>query len=307
MTESRREVTIIANPISGEGASYHKAELLARRLRRRGVPCRVLPTEHAGHASDLAHEAASDSRAVIAVGGDGTVNEVAHGLAGTDTPLVVMPTGTANVLAHELRVGKHVSAAIRAICHGKVRRMDLGRVTHPEPDPTRRSCFACMASCGYDAAVTRAMHFSRTGKINYAHYVPVMLQAFCDYTYPELSVMLDGQRWPRGVRHVVVSNTRSYGGPFRVATRARFDDSLFDVVLFEKGGPFWLLLYMASLVVRGHFVLPGVKLIRARVVQVSSESPAPYQLDGDFVGHTPLTVELEPKALGVLTTRSERR
>ena len=125
------EVVLIANPISGEGASYHKAELLAGRLRRRGVPCRVLPTVRAGHATDLAREAAADSRAVIAVGGDGTVNEVAHGLAGTDTPLVVMPTGTANVLAHELRIGKHVSAALRAVCHGKLKRMDLGRVPRP--------------------------------------------------------------------------------------------------------------------------------------------------------------------------------
>ena len=298
-------MTIIVNPISGEGASWHKAQLLAGKLRRRGLPCQVRATAGPGHGRELAAESAEGSRTVVAVGGDGTVNEVVCGLAGTDTPLTVLPTGTANVLAHELGIGKHVSATVNTLCRGKPRRMDLGRViTHPQQSRTREH-FVCLASCGFDAAVTRAMQQYRGGKnITYAHYVPIALKAFCDYTYPELSVMLDGRPWPRKAYHVLISNTRSYGGPFRIATHAEFDDGLFDVVLLEKGGPFWLSAYAAALIVRAHLLLPGVKMVRAKTVRVTSECPAPCQLDGDFVGHTPLAVEIAPAALVVLVAEN---
>ena len=164
-----------------------------------------------------------------------------------------------------------------------------------------RTRFACMASCGFDAEVARTMHLRRTGSISYGHYVPVMAKALCDYAYPRLSVILNGHAWPRKVCHVVISNTRSYGGPFRVATRARYDDRMFDVVMFEYPGPWWLMAYMGSLVIRAQRLLPGVRMVRARKVQVECESPAPYQLDGDFAGYAPLTVEVEPRALSVLT------
>ena len=296
-------ITIIANPISGGGAAYRKAQVLSARLTKLGMPCRVLTTGRTFHGRELARESAGESSVVVAVGGDGTVNEVVEGLAGTETPLVVLPTGTANVLAHELRITRHVGSALKAIVRGRHRHMDLGHVIDPQDDPNRRNWFACMASCGFDAAVARSMHLQRTGSINYGHYVPVTVKAFCDYTYPSLSVKLDGCWWPREVRHVVICNTRSYGGPFRIATKAHCDDGLFDVVLLEHGGPVWMLAYMAAMVVRAQFVLPGVKMVRARGVRVESRGPAMYQLDGDFVGYTPFEVEMEAGALPVLTAR----
>jgi len=189
---------------------------------------------------------------------------------------------------------------------GRRRHMDLGRVTEPHSGPGEKSRFACMASCGFDASVAESMHAHRTGAIIMAHYVPVTVRMLCDYTYPALSVMLDGRPWDRKVHHVFISNTRSYGGPFRVATKAEYDDGLFDVVMLEYGGSRWLLAYMLSLVVRAQFWLPGVKMVRARRVRVSSDSPAPYQLDGDYVGHTPFAVELEAGALAVMTARTRR-
>jgi len=263
----------------------------------------VLTTGHAGHGRELAREAAADSRVVVAAGGDGTVNEVAQGLAGSETPLTVLPTGTANVLAHELRIRKRIVSAFRTIVHGKRRRMDLGRVIVPQGGANHRDRFACMVSCGFDAAVVQTMEGFRTGNISYAHYVPVILKTLCDYTYPRLSVILDGRLWDKRVCLVIISNTRSYGGPFPGAYHAACDDGLLDVVLLEYPGPGWLLTYMASLVVRGLLLVPGAELIRARRVRVESEEPAPYQLDGDYAGEAPLEVEVEPGALTVLTTR----
>lgn len=294
----RNVVTIIVNPISGEGASYHKAALLAKRLDRRGIPSRLWTTEQARQGGTLAHQAAPESRAVVAVGGDGTVNDVVQGLVGTDTPLAVLPTGTANVLAHELGIRKHVSSTVKVVTNRRVRRMDLGYAGG--------QYFVCMASCGFDAAVTYQMHRHRTGNINYAHYVPMTLKAFWNYDYPELRVTVDGKVLPEPAYHVIIGNTRSYGGPFKIATRAWNDDGLLDVVIFCGRGPVWLGAYLLSTIFRGHVLLPRVHMLRGRRVEIESSGPVPYQLDGDFAGYSPLTAEVREHALAVLMSPRKR-
>lgn len=295
MGSPRRRVLIIVNPISGRGDADRRAREVERGLAQAGCNVRRTVTERAGHAVELAREAAETGvDAVLVCGGDGTVNETLEGLAGSRTALAQMPLGTANVLGHELGLKSASGWVTELMLHGRPRRLDLGRCG------TR--FFICMASAGFDAYVTQQMAEVRKGAISYLTYVRPTLKAFWKYPFEPLRVTVDGELVDAPVYSVVVGNTRSYGAPFTMTPRARPDDGILDVCTFGGRGRSWLALYMVTTAVPVHQHLANVRFFTGRRIDVDAASPVAVQLDGDYKTQTPVSFEVEPDAITVLSS-----
>ena len=292
----RPDVVIIVNPIAGGGRGQKDAEEVERLLAAGGRSVERVLTNASGDAERAALGAAkSGANTVLVFGGDGTINEAAQGLAGSDTALAVLPLGTANVLAHELGLGYGPRRAAELVLRGRRRRLDLGRAAG--------RYFVCMASTGFDAYVTENMAKWRRGAISYLSYVGPTLKALWRYPYTPLRVRVDGAPMRRPAYHVIVGNVRNYGGPFTMTPNARPDDGLLDVVAFESGGPAMLGLYMAATTVHLHPRLRTVEMLRGRRIEVEAGEPVPVQTDGDFRGYSPACFEIASERITVLEDR----
>ena len=287
------DVVIIVNPIAGGGRGPGEAMEVQQRLDTGGRRVELVLTDAAGHAQRAAREAAEAGiETVLVCGGDGTINEAVQGLAHSDTALAVMPLGTANVLARDLKLSKGPKTAAALILGGRRRRMDLGRAAG--------RYFICMASAGFDAYVTEQMALWRKGAISYFSYVGPTWRALCRYPFEPMRVTVDGKPLEKPAYHLIVGNGRSYGGPFTMTPRAEDDDGLLDAVAFEGPGHVMLALYMLATTVRMHHRLGSVRYLRGKRFEVESARPVPMQLDGDFRANTPGVFEIVPGSVTVL-------
>lgn len=259
-------------------------------------------TSTPGHATELARDAALRGvDAVLACGGDGTVREVVEGVAHTSTALGVLPAGTANVWAHEAGVPLHLEAALAMATRARRVRIDTGTANG------RR--FLLMCSAGLDAAVVRAMEGSRTkGAFGRVAYAVAGVHRAAVTRGVRATVEVDGVLMQRDVLMAVVGNTRLFGMVAHVTARARADDGVFDVCVLSSGGgdnPARRL-GLAVSAVRGRLPelaaggVAGVDYLRGKVVRVTSESPIDVQADGDWIGLTPVDIEVDPASLLVL-------
>ncbi len=294
-----RSVLLIVNPISGRGRGPRIAGALASRLEARGIRAVLSPTRAAGDGERLA-AAASGHDAVLAVGGDGTVNEVLSGLVGRDVPLGIVPLGTANVLAKEFGHSRHVEAACDLIVRDRRRRIDLIEVL--EEDGRRRCWAAAVTGAGYDAHIVRAFHSWRRGPIvGHALYIAWGFAMMLDYRPPRIRVEADGRVLDEAATFVVVSNTRTYAGPLSFAPEARPDDGWLDVYRFRALGRFdYLRAFGFAMLHRPHWSGRSAGA-RAKEIRLTVlDGHVPMQVDGDPAGNAPARIRVAPGALDLL-------
>ena len=294
-------VRIIANPVSGMGRAARLLPQLVEALRAGGAETSVDVTARAGDAREAA-KGAGAADAVVAVGGDGTVNEVLNGLpleAGARAPaLGVLPTGTANVLAKELRLTRRPEEVARAVLAGRTLPWDVG----VREETGQR--FLLMAGAGFDAAVVHDFHANRRGTIHMAQYLAWGLRFVAVYRPPRLRVEIDGAPVEGPVGFVLVFNGAEYGGPLRFSAGARPDDGLFQVLLFRRAQPrdtvrLFAHGFLAAVLDRS-LSLPGAEFRPARRVRISADEPVPLQLDGDPAGFLPATFSIRPAAVRLI-------
>ena len=260
-----------------------------------GVRLDLMETNHAGHAEELAREAASHGKTlVVAAGGDGTIAEVANGLMGSNTPLGVIPLGTANVLAHELNLPFAPKAVAAALAFGRTRTLWPGMARSGE---TSR-LFVQMLGAGFDAHIVHTLPLPMKRLLGRGAYVVQTLRQLPQYAFKPIPIRLDGQEMQAA--SVIVSKGRLYGGKYLLAPDALPGEPGFSVVLFERGGPAITLLYGAALPLHRLGRAPGVRHIRATRVEFTGNSPVPAQTDGDKAGFTPLTVTDAPGPIQVV-------
>ena len=301
MPEAGRTLAIL-NPTAGNG----KAARIWPRLRAQADAARqweCVATEGVGHARRLAAEAARGGYArVVAIGGDGTVGEVANGLAHTETALAVVPLGTGNDSALNLGTPVELPAAVTLASEGGDRLIDLGQVR------TRQSTtyFVNVASFGFDAEVAwrvnRMAWMKRLGGT--APYVLGVLQTLWRYTAPPMRIRLDGQALDRRVFLVAVANAPSYGGGMRIAPPARHDDGLLDLCIVRDVSRLEVLRLVPRLYSGGHVGHPAVELARGCEVLAESAATVRCQADGELVGELPATFTIARGALRCVTGAS---
>jgi YegS/Rv2252/BmrU family lipid kinase len=267
-------------------------------LRRGGWDVTVVETEREGHAIDIARDAAARGvDVVVANGGDGTVNEVVNGIAGTDTALAVLPGGTANVWAGEIGVSKKPAEAMRSALHGERRRVDLG--------VANGRYFLLMASVGFDAMIIPRVSPVWKRRIGAASYILLGARAIFDSKHWHADVRIDGVTSHRDVYWLLAGNTRSYGGITDIMFRAVADDGLFDVGIMHRGGLRRMIADGIRVLRKKHEDSANIDYVRARVVEVLTPGIA-VQADGEAWGETPVRFEVAPLALHVIVPRGLR-
>jgi diacylglycerol kinase (ATP) len=289
---------IIANPTSGSirGAEgLRELRATAIWLTEHGLPTELALTEAAGHASELARECAqAGMEMVIAAGGDGTINDVAQGLAGTATALGVLPLGTMNVWARETGIPLSLPDARKLLLDGARQRVDLGRAG--------ARYFLLMAGIGFDAEVVRRVegNWLKRWGLKFLDYLLTAGMLGFTQQPARLWRRTDGKRRSTRALMVVIGNTRLHAGTLVFAHKAVIDDGQLDVVIIGGGG----LIHRARVI--GHALLrrpspdPRVRYEHCRGIRLESSPPLPVQVDGELIGHLPMTFSVVPAALTVI-------
>lgn len=294
MSMTCRRIKIIANPISGKGRSLKILGEIENLLKRKSVYFETIRTGRQGDATNSA-TGLSGFDAVIAIGGDGTINEIVTGMiASNPIPLLVIPVGTGNVIAKELSLHCSAFYAEKLLDSFKTRVLDAGVCGNGR-------CFVSMLGAGFDGSVVREFHCLRKGTTNHImQYLPFALNSALRYKFPKITIKADGRIITNSAGFIQVANARSYGGPFVFAPGAVPDDGLLDVVWFSGHGfPGVLKLFWGAFL-RDPIRHAGAKTIRARHIELSSTTETPIQLDGDPAGFLPVSITIRPAAIPFL-------
>ncbi|MDR5682859.1 MAG: diacylglycerol kinase family lipid kinase [Armatimonadota bacterium] len=299
MPETR--ATAIINPVAGRGRTLRWWPAVRERLHQAGWAVAEHVSERPGHATDLAAAARNRCDVVVAVGGDGTANEVVNGLledGAAPVPVGVVPMGTANDFATCLGIPAKVEEATRTLLAGQRRRIDLGRVGD--------RYFINVAGVGFDATVAEWVNSRWKLFGGTVMYVVGIFRTLAVFNPVWMRLELDGAPLEGRVFMAAVGNNAAYGGGLRICPHARPDDGWLDVVTIgdiHKTEVFALLPRIYS---GGHLTHPKVATARARSVTVTTDPPQPVHADGEPIGRTPATFSLQAAAIEVLTPAVSR-
>jgi len=293
------QVRIIVNPVSGGARGERQGKRLCQALRSRGAAVELVVTHAPGDATTATSKPGPDC--VVAVGGDGTVNEVANGLTVSKATLAILPVGTVNTVAHELNVPSNPEALAALIFTGTVRSVDAGVCNG------RR--FLLSAGAGFDAAVVHDVHARRRSSLRVYRYIVPVMRTIRTYRFPPIRAVVDGATFCENGDCVVVGNCAHSAGLLVLTPRARLDDGMLDVCAACEIGtrlyPFRVIV-VARLVAAAWLDTLGrqVEVASCQAHKLTLESadgaPVPLQIDGDPAGFLPATVRIEPGAIPVI-------
>jgi diacylglycerol kinase (ATP) len=293
---------VVLNPAAGQGDPARLRRLLEAAFARRGAAIEVRETAAAGDAERFAREAvALGCRAVVAVGGDGTVGEVLTGVAGTEVPVGVVPRGTGNQVAHNLRIPRRLEAAVEVAVSGTPAAMDVGRL-----DDGRY--FALAAGAGWDAEIISRATREQKDRWGFGAYLFAGLSVGVSPPAARFRVVADGRELELDASLVLVANVGSFVAPYlplamRVAPAVSFSDGLLDVCIFSPGTPTGVAALLWRLGLRRYTGDRRMLFLQAHEVLVESDPPMPTQVDGEVLGATPFRARSVPGGVHVLVPR----
>jgi len=288
------KVTAIINPVSGAGLDTAGLNALFRNARAAGIHIHPVTTRYPGHAGRLLRHLKHESDAVIAVGGDGTVREVAESLAHSRVPMLIWPQGTENLVAKSLGFRADPERTLRTLLAGPVHHLDLGEANH--------RMFMVVAGVGFDAEVVQRLTRNRTGHITHLSYAAPLWRTFWEHRWPLLTVTAQTPQGPvrwEGRGMVFIGNMSRYALALPVVPQAIPDDGLLDLVVLPCRGRLAMLGHALRTIRRKHLEYRDVLTCRFTSLQVDSNQPVPVQIDGEQAGCVPLEITLQPGALAV--------
>ena len=284
-----KTVLFIVNPKAGKGRNLDLDNLARQNLDSRCFKWSVAWTQYAGHAEILAREA--DADIVVAVGGDGTVNEVARGLVGSDKTLGIIPCGSGNGLAFHYGLSADPKKAMNLIASGTVHQMDYGTVCgHP---------FFCTCGVGMDAEVSSI--FASGTKRGLWSYVKDTVREICRYSPEIYHIETESESFDVGAALITVANANQWGNNAFIAPGASTSDGLFDITIvkpfsFPAAAPLAVRLFDGTICKDRHILS-----LKAKRVTIVRNSPGWAHYDGDPVMlDKKVEITLEPEKLNVL-------
>jgi YegS/Rv2252/BmrU family lipid kinase len=291
-----RRLLVVFNPTAGNRSRRKLAAWLTAATSLGAVP-EVAETTHHGHAMELARSAdPARFDAVVAAGGDGTINDVINGLAQSEVPLAILPLGTANVLAAELGLPRRVGELARIAAFAPASVIWPGELLAPGTGTARR--FLLMAGVGFDAAVVERIDLAvkrRTGRVAYAASILGRLR---DYHHRPCRAIIDGVAVEPA--SLIVSRARFYGGRYLLAPTACLSEKRLDVVLFERSGRRAAVAYLASLLCGTLARRRDVRILSAVSLELIGPAGAPVQVDGDICARLPIALRVAETPLRVI-------
>jgi len=228
---------------------------------------------------------------IVAAGGDGTINEVVNGLAGTQAALGLLPIGTVNVFATELGLpASDLQQCWQIICEGHTRTIDL-------PNANGKH-FVQLAGIGLDAQAVKetSLAFKRSfGPLSYL----VSAAQIASRPPPRLVIESKDANTSEG-SFVLIGNGRLYGGPFPFFKRALIDDGLLDVIVFKRIGYLDIIRYLQEVIFSSSITMPELEYFQTTRLRVSSQDDVPVEVDGELIGTCPVEFQMRERGLRVL-------
>ena len=295
-----RNAVLIYNPKAGR-LKRNAEELVGKAvacLHAAGFDVTVAPTTGPGTAGGIARERiAAGAGLIIAAGGDGVINETVEGMVNSQTPLAILPAGTANVLATELKLGANMWRAAGRLSELTPRRISLGHISCDGGRVSRH--FLLMAGAGFDAHIVYNLNSSlkaRAGKL--AYWAASWSQV--GRRLPQILVETEGRQIQ--CSFALFSKVRNYGGDFEIARTASLFDGRFEAALFEGRSTANYLKYVFGMAMRRLDKMKGVTFLKTdRANLTCPGDPRVYmQIDGEFAGRLPAEIRIVPDALTLL-------
>ncbi len=283
-----QHVVAVVNPATRIPASTIRAAL--ERARPSGISLRIVESAQPGDAVAAARAASAEADLVVAVGGDGTVADVASGTLGTDVPIGVIPAGSTNIVARELGIPMNVAAAARLL-------FGPHRIVQRDAGVSDSRCFLHMAGAGFDAHLFDRADRDMKRRVGWLAYLPAAADALREPPV-RFTIETDDGMLEADSPLVLVANGGAVIHPIlRVDPAIRADDGWLDVLVFTATDPVAVARTISGFAIGRLAESPDVFTIRTRAVRLSSTPAVPVQFDGDVVGKTPFSAEIAPGAI----------
>jgi YegS/Rv2252/BmrU family lipid kinase len=295
----RVRICVIFNP----AARGNKARRFRHFLNELSQQCSLKATTGPGDARRFAHAAASIGYDIIAAaGGDGTVNEVLNGIGDepdgfAKTRLGVLPLGTVNVFARELKIPLRLEHAWKVLKRAREMKIDLARAEFMDEGKPESRYFMQLAGAGLDARAVELVSWKLKKNAGPLAYVVAGLQALVE-KQPRITVSADGKKLDGEL--ALLGNGKFYGGPFEIFPGANLSDGLLDACVFPRVNLPAFLGLAPGFLLRRKFAEEKVWRLRAAKMELTSDSPAAFELDGEWVGKLPATFAIEHEKLRVI-------
>lgn len=257
-------ILFIVNPISGQG---NKTSVVSRLTKK---DCKVVYTEYAGHAEILAREAEEDI--VVAVGGDGTVNEVARGLIGTGKTLGIIPRGSGDGLALHLGLSHDLNKCLKIIEKGNTREIDAGTING--------RYFFSVCGVGLDAIVSE--RFAKSGRRGLASYIEQAIHSWKGHESEKYVLDIDGKRIAHEAVMVTVGNSDQWGHGAKVAPLADSSDGILDITVVEDFKDIEIPMLAYRLMTGTVNMAENIHCYKGKSIDIIRENPGPAHADGDW-------------------------
>ncbi|HLE62904.1 MAG TPA: diacylglycerol kinase family protein [Pyrinomonadaceae bacterium] len=294
------KAVLIANPKTGRHSSRRNSSIqtIREHLTSQGLDTELVFTSGPGDATRIAARAASDGVSdVIVSGGDGTINEALQGLVGTDTRLAILPCGTANVLARELKVPLNPGRAAEVIAKRKLRRIHVGLAIDEGQNIHRY--FLLMAGIGLDAEVVRRVNPQLKRHLGKGAFWLTGLSQLADWHPVEFTIEINGQTYRS--TFASVGNAPSYGGELAITPGASLDHPEFEICIVQTTSRLRYL-RLLSYAMRSSGLQPvekGVCIVRSTQARAFGNDVA-VQVDGEVIGVLPMRFEIAPESIEVV-------
>lgn len=290
---ANKSILFIVNPVSGSKRLANISEIINKQIVVSNYTVRIVYTESAGHASILSKEAVEKGvDIIVAVGGDGTVNEIASQMIGSESILGIIPGGSGNGLARHLGIPLSAEKAVRLIFEGNVSKIDTGTVNN--------KAFISIAGVGFDALVAKL--FSENTKRGFLTYLSLIARQFSKYREKKYVIGIDKQE-PFTTRAFFISfaNSNQFGYNTTISPNAMLNDGLLDVCLVKKPKIIDLPLILNLLMLKKIDQSPLVEIKRAKKITVKRSKNRFVNIDGEACKlKKNLVVAINPLSLNVI-------
>ena len=302
---------VIVNPVAGKGAGMRESARVRQALHDQALAFDMVYTEWPGHATELAQAAAQNGYdAVVAVGGDGTANEVLNGLMHSGArderlPLGVLPIGSGNDFAHGVGVPGGLEAACRCLARGHTRRIDVGCVRGGRWAEGRY--VGNGVGIGFDVTVTLEVKKLRWVSGPLAYLIAVLKTLFLYYKAPLITIEADGETYQAHYLMISAMNGQRFGGAFYTAPHARPDDGWLDLVLAQQVGRLTMLSLVGRYMRGTQLSHPKIEAMHARRISVQAEGGLNSHADGEvfMIDGQALQFEILPQQIDVICDQEE--